>query len=209
MLSRFPVSLNTLSHNSTIQLIKKVISQGVRVSEIYVDAVGSCESYQRKLERVFGNHAKITVKPKVDALYKVVGAASICAKVSRDRITASWKFHELRPHLHFEKLNCSGYPGDAATIKWLEKNHDFVFGFPSVARFSWSTIRKRAFNEEIEDGDEPGSKLEAIKTCKVQWENYESEAINGGSTINTFFSNSAKRPEFFKKRKLELVTSLF
>ena len=208
MLSREPISLNALSHNATIELIRRVIEAGVKVTEIYVDAVGNCETYQKKLERIFGKKAKITVQPKADALYKVVGAASIRAKVTRDRMTKQWQFREARSHLKFDPLECSGYPGDAATIQWLENNNNNVFGFPCVARFSWSTIRKRVFNEEVEEDNSAGNNLRNVQTCKVDWENYATSGANGGTNMLTFFSKSAKRPEFFKKRKLALVMEI-
>ena len=208
MLARDPISLNALSHNAAIELIRRVMESGVRVTEIYVDAVGNCETYQKKLERLFGKKAKITVKPKADAIYKVVGAASIRAKVTRDRMTKNWQFREARPHLTFHPLNCSGYPGDAATIGWLEKNYNNVFGYPCVTRFSWSTIRKRVFNEEVDEDNDASNNLSKVQTCRVDWENYAANEANGGSNMLSFFSKSAKRSEFFKKRKLTLVSAM-
>ena len=67
----------------------------------------------------------------------MVSAASICAKVTRDRLLRDWQFRErgLTPSKRFG----SGYPGDANTKKWLRTNIDPIFGFPSVIRFSWKT----------------------------------------------------------------------
>ena len=36
----------------------------------------------------------------------------------------------------------SGYPSDPNTKNWLDKNFDPVFGYPTLARFSWGTITK-------------------------------------------------------------------
>jgi len=56
------------------------------------------------------------VKPKADALYPIVSAASIAAKVSRDRTIDSLGNRG------------SGYPGDPKTKEWLNKSIDPVFG---------------------------------------------------------------------------------
>ena len=46
--------------------------------------MGDAERYADKLQRIFPDQ-KFTVCPKADALYPVVSAASIVAKVTRDR----------------------------------------------------------------------------------------------------------------------------
>lgn len=51
--------------------------------QVYIDTVGDAERYAEKLQRIFPDLA-FTVCPKADALYPVVSAASIVAKVSRD-----------------------------------------------------------------------------------------------------------------------------
>jgi ribonuclease H2 subunit A len=50
---------------------------------VYIDTVGDPDRYRVKLERAFPGIA-FTVCPKADALYPIVSAASIAAKVLRD-----------------------------------------------------------------------------------------------------------------------------
>jgi len=47
---------------------------------VYVDTVGDPVKYEDKLQRLFPQ-LKVTVAKKADALYPIVSAASICAKV--------------------------------------------------------------------------------------------------------------------------------
>lgn len=64
--------------------------------QIFVDTVGDPKSYARLLSSHFPRHAHIkwTVTSKADALFPVVGAASIAAKVTRDRILEGWVYAE-------------------------------------------------------------------------------------------------------------------
>ncbi|CEI86859.1 Putative Ribonuclease [Rhizopus microsporus] len=140
---RRPVyNLNEMAHDATIKLIKQVIQEKVNVEEIYVDPVGPSESYRKKLLSFFPG-VSITVEPKADALYPIVSAASICAKVTRDQYVQNWLWTEPGFEGVVSKEFGSGYPSDPNTIKWMDANEDAFFGFPSIMRFSWKTISNR------------------------------------------------------------------
>lgn len=79
-----PYNLNAQAHDTTIQLIRDILNQGVNVRKIFVDTVGIAESYQAKLQREFPM-AEVTVCKKADSIYPIVSVASICAKVTRDK----------------------------------------------------------------------------------------------------------------------------
>lgn len=130
MLAPEKVSLNTIAFDSTVSLIQKAIDLGMNVQEVYVDTVGPASAYQERLSRRF-HGIKFTVKPKADALYPIVSAASIAAKVWRDRSLGK---------LGGERG--SGYPSDPKTKEWLSKSVDPVFGFDDSVRFSWGTAEK-------------------------------------------------------------------
>lgn len=51
--------------------------------QVYVDTVGDADRYSSRLSSAFPG-LSFTVCPKADALYPVVSAASIAAKVLRD-----------------------------------------------------------------------------------------------------------------------------
>ncbi|MCL2288236.1 MAG: ribonuclease HII [Candidatus Bathyarchaeota archaeon] len=104
-------------------------------NEVYVDAVDI-------LEERFATHISecLTVKPKIisrhkaDQLYPIVSAASIIAKVERDREIELLKNE-------FGDLG-SGYLHDKKTVaflgEWLKTNKDY----PSCVRKSWKPAKK-------------------------------------------------------------------
>ncbi|KAI8988071.1 ribonuclease HII [Mycotypha africana] len=140
MFKRPVYNLNEMAHDATIKLIQHVVGLGIDIQTIYVDPVGPSNTYRKKLESYFPN-VEIIVEPKADALYPIVSAASICAKVTRDQYMQHWQWTE--PGLiDLSKKFGSGYPSDPATKEWLKTNQDAFFGFPSITRFSWSTIIK-------------------------------------------------------------------
>ncbi|SPC66557.1 related to 35 kDa ribonuclease H [Ustilago sp. UG-2017b] len=96
MLRRRPINLNAQSSQATVLLIAGVLEEGVDVTEIYVDTVGDPNSYKKLLSSHFPRHPHIkwTVTSKADAIYPIVGAASIAAKVTRDRCIEAWKYAE-------------------------------------------------------------------------------------------------------------------
>jgi ribonuclease H2 subunit A len=133
-------NLNAISHDACIWLIQAALDDGVDVAEVYVDTVGDPAKYQAKLAARFPAIAKIVVSKKADSLFPIVSAASICAKVVRDKLLADWHFRELG--LVASRRLGSGYPGDEKTKTWLREHCDAVFAFPSLVRFSWKTTSK-------------------------------------------------------------------
>jgi ribonuclease H2 subunit A len=132
-------NLNAISHDACMWLVQSVIDDGVNVAELYVDTVGDPVKYQAKLQARFPA-VRVVVSKKADSLFAIVSAASICAKVTRDRLLKHWHFRELA--LHPSNKLGTGYPGDPTTKKWLAANCDPIFGFPSIVRFSWKTTSK-------------------------------------------------------------------
>lgn len=136
-------NLNALSHDTAIDLIRSVEAKGISIAHVYIDTVGPAIKYKEKLEGFFPQYRyKFTVAEKADSKYPIVSAASVCAKVMRDRIVKNWRYAECES-LHLDAFNLgSGYPADPETKRFLEDSIDSVFGYSTLARFSWSTITK-------------------------------------------------------------------
>jgi ribonuclease H2 subunit A len=94
------------------------------VLQVFVDTVGDADKYAARLSLELPG-IKFTVCPKADAIYPIVSAASIAAKVTRDRMQAA---------IDGDVDTGSGYPGDAVTKAWLASKVDPVFGFPDEVR---------------------------------------------------------------------------
>lgn len=108
---------------------------------MFIDTVGPPASYRMKLEERFKHvvpQIEFTVEPKADSSYPIVSAASIAAKVTRDRWIDNWKPQQ---QLLSDMPTGSGYPGDPETKKWIRANVQPFFGYPDLVRFSWETCK--------------------------------------------------------------------
>lgn len=74
-----------------------------------MDLVGKKEEdYQQLLRSHFPN-IEIIVSKKADSIFPIVGAASICAKVTRDKRMREWEFEEDGFGVLAKEMGC-GYP---------------------------------------------------------------------------------------------------
>lgn len=122
-------NLNRLEENAFIEIIKHF-----QPDIVYIDAPthpSGIPALTKRLEMALISLEKMPtfiIEPKADLNYPVVGAASIFAKVYRDK--------------QIDALGDvgSGYPSDPKTRNWLksfiERNEDF----PPCVRTRWGTI---------------------------------------------------------------------
>eukprot|EP00058_Branchiostoma_floridae_P006846 XP_002592334.1 hypothetical protein BRAFLDRAFT_285333 [Branchiostoma floridae] len=194
MLRRSKYNLNTLSHDTAIGLIQRTLDSGVNLQEVYVDTVGDATKYQDKLKGIFPD-LDITVTPKADAKFPIVSAASICAKVARDRAVKGWTFFEEKDGNTISRKFGSGYPSDPETKKWLASMVEPVFGFPQFVRFSWSTA----------------SKILDDKAVPVNWDDEDEDEKAATPSVMSFFAAKGEDPkqkkhQYFQERFLHTVT---
>jgi len=126
-------NINTLEIKTLCRLIAEAYST-IEIDRIYIDAFvdpNKITNYLRKcLEK--SHIDNIVAVYDADSTYVVVSAASIIAKVLRDR--------------HIDTLKQiygdfgSGYPSDERTIDWLKKYYQNYRAIPPIVRKSWKTI---------------------------------------------------------------------
>jgi len=130
-----------LNYLEAISMAKVIESLDAEI--VYVDASDVnperfkkdiLETLKRKVEIISIHHA--------DRIYPIVSAASIIAKVTRDRELSdlSQKFGNIG----------SGYPADDRTIKFLEQWVKKYGDMPPFARRSWKTV-KRLLNSKLDE----------------------------------------------------------
>jgi len=101
---------------------------------VYLDACDvNANRFGANVLAASGIETKVISEHKADAKFEVVGAASIVAKVTRDRI-----IEELKEE--FGDIG-SGYPSDPETIAFLTEYIQKNGNAPSCARKSWQTVK--------------------------------------------------------------------
>jgi ribonuclease HII len=107
----------------------------LKPDEVYVDAADVIEDrFKHHIQEGLTIKTKITSRHKADKLYPVVSAASIIAKVERDREIAALR----EAYGDFG----SGYLGDKKTIQFLRQWMQTHPEYPSCIRQSWKTAKR-------------------------------------------------------------------
>jgi len=127
--------LNYLEFNNMIKIIEEIKPNTVIIDSPIVNTKKVIEYIKNNLKI----NIEIIAENGADKNYPVVSAASIIAKVIRDREIDKIK----------EKINIdfgSGYPSDEKTIKALREDYDKIKDY---VRESWMTIKKvRRINQK-------------------------------------------------------------
>jgi len=120
--------LNYLEFENMIKIIEEIKPNTVIIDSPIVNTKKVIEYIKNNLKI----NIEIIAENKADKKYPIVSAASIIAKVIRDREIDKIK----------EKLNLdfgSGYPSDEKTIKAINENYEILKDY---IRESWITIKK-------------------------------------------------------------------
>lgn len=110
----------------------KVVSK-LNPDTSYVDSCDvNPQRFGKEISRLSGNH-KIKSYHHADSRFVVVSAASILAKVTRDRAIA-----KLRKDYDLG----SGYPSDSLTVKFVTKYYKKNHKMPNFVRKSWKPVQE-------------------------------------------------------------------
>ena len=122
--------LNRLEAQTMTQIIN-----ALKPDEVYVDAADVIEErFKQHVQESLTVKVRITSRHKADKLYPVVSAASIIAKVERDKEIAALK----NVYGDFG----SGYLSDQKTIQFLKQCIKTQFEYPNCVRQSWKTAKQ-------------------------------------------------------------------
>ncbi|MBI4173902.1 MAG: ribonuclease HII [Candidatus Aenigmarchaeota archaeon] len=122
------INLNQLEAMKFAEIVKLL-----QPDQAYADAPDvDASRFARVVGKLVGQPMEITAEHKADAKYKVVGAASVIAKVERDRAIEQLKkrYGDFGP----------GYPSNPITMAWLRDWYAKHHSFPDIVRESWATI---------------------------------------------------------------------
>ncbi len=139
-------NLNTLERDTIAYLAARArMVLGEALTRIAADTVGSPETLARAIREVVGSGVEIVVRERAEEEFTEVAAASIVAKVVRDR--------RVRELAGLYGDFGSGYPTDPKTIEWVRrmymKSPDTP---PPIVRRTWSTLRRIAPRWYVEKG---------------------------------------------------------
>lgn len=115
------------------------IAAALGASEVWVDAADvDAERFGANLAAALPPAVRIVSEHKADLHYPIVGAASIIAKVARDKaVTELARRLERRLNLPFG----SGYPSDPLTQAFLRAWWTQFGNLPEGTRMTWATAR--------------------------------------------------------------------
>ncbi len=127
------VPLRRLNYLETMAMAKVV--RKLKPDEAHVDPCDvNSDRCARQIQNVLPFHVDIKCEPKADLLYPSTGAASILAKVTRDRCVAKLR----EKHGDFN----SGYPSDPKTQTYLKNYFKSTQKCPDYIRESWTTVQR-------------------------------------------------------------------
>ena len=121
------LNLNWLEAIKTGEIINELDSE-----RVIVDCPSTnCAAYEAYLKKLIEKEVELIIEHKADQNYPVVSAASIIAKVTRDR-----EIEKIKKEIGVDFG--SGYMSDEKTLRFLEGNHH---KYPEIFRKKWVSFK--------------------------------------------------------------------
>lgn len=128
------LNLNWLEAIKTAEIINEL-----KPDRAFIDCPSNnIKAYHTYLSKLIKNKVELVCDHKAESKYKLVAAASIIAKVTRDKEIA-----EIQKGIP-EDIG-SGYPADPRTKKFVKENHE---AYPDILRKSWATYKQILENKK-------------------------------------------------------------
>jgi len=125
---------HNLNEIEAIKIAQAIDQLGIAGATVFVDSPDNVPAkFARRIEKYVKTRVKIVSANKADDTYVIVGAASIIAKVTRDR-----EIEKIKKIVGFD-FN-SGYTSDPKTQHFIGKRRDYPAIEPYL-RTRWSTLR--------------------------------------------------------------------
>ena len=162
------INLNKLAFFCIESIFKVFKKNDIKILSVISDTLGPEKTMKDKIIEMIGIK-NVIVEKKADSNHKIVSAASIVAKVSRDMLLENFYSKKCKGNIknfaikdlnnindivdiHYDKNIVderfkndysynSGYPMDEFTVKWLKNNFSKTYGFPDIVRTSWETAK--------------------------------------------------------------------
>ncbi|MCX8188568.1 MAG: ribonuclease HII [Nitrososphaeria archaeon] len=116
------------------KMIAKVVLE-IDANVVYVDSPDiMCERFASIIKELIGSNISIVAENYADKRYPIVSAASIIAKVTRDR-----RIKELEQV--YGEIG-SGYPSDPRTRAFVKRWLETKGPLPDFVRLSWKSLKK-------------------------------------------------------------------
>jgi ribonuclease HII len=128
-------NLNEIEVIAFARAINAVIQRGVIPGTMWVDAADvKPERFGERIRDMLSARVTVDARHKADATFTAVGAASILAKTTRDRLV-----RELAKQ--YGDIG-SGYPSDPKTRAFLKGYYQAHGEFPPIVRTEWETLKQ-------------------------------------------------------------------
>lgn len=126
-------NLNWLEADKTVEILNQL-----KPGKAYIDCPSTnIKKYGDYLKRLLKKEIELIIEHKSDTIHVETGAASILAKVTRDR-----EIKKIRKKIR-QNIG-SGYPSDPITQEFIKKNYK---KYPEIFRKSWATYKALAGSE--------------------------------------------------------------
>ncbi len=118
-----------------LRIMAKIINAS-NASEVYIDLPSTGNRFVEELKSKLRKKVKLVAEHKADEKYPIVSAASIVAKVVREK-----EMDKLRKKYAAYGDIGSGYPADERTMKFLREYYSTQRKMPEETRMCWNTVK--------------------------------------------------------------------